>query len=155
MVPAFRVHVGFYESLTVPRLDYSLLCMNQADINDVVEFVVPGGDSEGDSVYRIGFVDNDKRVYPLCLRRDSESVNGAQKEGADTCLFVNDDCNSWSLHEINVTGVVDEVTYTQRVVEDRISNPHGEHSEDVWLLSTQKLDEMGRRIQLPMSDGAH
>ena len=26
------------------------------------------------------------------------------------------------------------VIFMQRIVEDRVSNPHGEHAEDVWIL---------------------
>jgi hypothetical protein len=33
----------------------------------------------------------------------------------------------------------DDIYLTQRIVEDRISNPHGEHAEDVWIINVRDL----------------
>ncbi len=33
----------------------------------------------------------------------------------------------------------EEVSLTQRICEDRIENPHGEHAEDVFILKTAEL----------------
>lgn len=58
--------------------------------------------------------------------------------------------NSLSFHEneyeesLDVFFVVhvfdnNDIYLTQRIVEDRISNPHGEHAEDVWIINVQDL----------------
>mmetsp|Transcript_7406 Transcript_7406/g.7494 ORF Transcript_7406/g.7494 Transcript_7406/m.7494 type:complete len:168 (+) Transcript_7406:241-744(+) len=58
--------------------------------------------------------------------------------------------NSLSFHEneheesIDVFFVVhvfddNDIYLTQRIVEDRISNPHGEHAEDVWIINLRDL----------------
>jgi hypothetical protein len=40
-------------------------------------------------------------------------------------------------------------------VEDRISNPHGEHAEDVWLVSNQNIIKSisAATIFLPLRSG--
>lgn len=32
-----------------------------------------------------------------------------------------------------------DALFTQRIVEDRISNPHGEHAESVWLIPAERF----------------
>lgn len=36
--------------------------------------------------------------------------------------------------KVRIVGQWSEAQYTQRTVEDRVSNPHGEHAENVWLV---------------------
>ena len=44
--------------------------------------------------------------------------------------------------EAVVETVVADACFSQRIVEDRISNPHGEHAEDVWIVSAGALYDL-------------
>lgn len=66
-----------------------------------------------------------------------------------------DDNNSFTFHENDDMDPVSYLTVkiirkfadsdvymTQRIVEDRVSNPHGEHAEDVWILKTNEISSV-------------
>ena len=42
----------------------------------------------------------------------------------------------------DVIQIVNDSIYTQRTIEDRVSNPHGEHAEDVWILKKSVLKDI-------------
>ena len=44
------------------------------------------------------------------------------------------------VHPDQIQSVIEDVYFSQRPIEDRILNPHGEHSEDVYLIRTSQLD---------------
>ena len=50
-----------------------------------------------------------------------------------------------------IVGVIDAslCCLSQRMVEDRVSNPHGEHAEDVWVLSKAVLMSLWERSNNP------
>jgi hypothetical protein len=63
---------------------------------------------------------------------------GTSDDGSIT-LHENEDVPEILVKEVRILNVLSDVYWTQRIVEDRISNPHGEHAEDVWIL---KLDQL-------------
>lgn len=40
---------------------------------------------------------------------------------------------------LEVLKVLDDVSFTQRICEDRIENPHSEHAEDAYIVSAREL----------------
>lgn len=86
--------------------------------------------------------DNDKRTHSLAAITNNRKLQPLyRREAVDTLsdeilLFVDDDQGELTLSDpsIIIVALVDEFEYTQRIVEDRVSNPHGEHAEDVWIL---------------------
>ena len=40
---------------------------------------------------------------------------------------------------VRILALWPDVEYTQRMVEDRVSNPHGEHAENVWLIPVDRF----------------
>ena len=71
-----------------------------------------------------------RKLQPL-YRRDSDTASDDE-----LFLYGDDDEKELVLTDpsITITAVLDDFQYTQRIVEDRVSNPHGEHAEDVWIL---------------------
>ena len=53
----------------------------------------------------------------------------------------NEDEDPLDIGNIRIAHVFDEdkVYLTQRIVEDRVSNPHGEHAEDVYIMKLNDL----------------
>jgi len=49
-------------------------------------------------------------------------------------LYYDEESNPVPLSDENVSilGMLNDFEYSQRIVADRISNPHGEHAEDMW-----------------------
>lgn len=76
-------------------------------------------------------VTHNKKLQQLYRRTDGDS--GA----VELYLYGDDDEEPIDVKDpsISLTELVDGFQYTQRIVEDRVSNPHGEHAEDVWILS--------------------
>ena len=92
-----------------------------------------------------------KAVHPLCLR--THSLNDVDVE-----LFCDDSVPSIAIvsdpvglqsNGALIVGVVDAslCCLSQRIVEDRVSNPHGEHAEDVWQ---GRADESLGEVQQPV-----
>lgn len=68
------------------------------------------------------------KLYPLCIRSDD-----SEKEDMITLCY-DETAQYLNIDSVNITHVYESVHYSQRIVEDRISNPHGEHAEDVWII---------------------
>lgn len=102
-----------------------------ATVGDVVSFRVPH-DSVALGVVH-GSTGEGLRVFPLCVREGGESIDGG-------ALLVQDEEQDWlSVPALAVLDVLEDVLFSQLPIEDRVLNPHGEHSEDVWLVSASAL----------------
>lgn len=118
-------------------------------VGDVVRYNSPGkfsGHQLG-VVTKTTAVDGGVTVHPLCVRNgDEEATETSLKidkqwiettDKKELVLYYDEDEPKAPLSVLSedIQKVYDgEVSYTQRVIEDRISNPHGEHAEDLWLL---------------------
>ena len=94
-------------------------------------------------------------VHPLCVRNNEvESAAIAMNsliidrhwiesniDKKELHLYYDDDeLAPFRVKREDIQKVFDgEVAYTQRVIEDRISNPHGEHAEELWILKVVDL----------------
>ena len=124
--------------------------INYSDLyeGDVVEYIK--GDSR--ELGAIIKVNRDKVIlHPLCIRPSYENddidnnnndyiVLSSLSYNKELELYYDDSVNSVSFqlngNDNSIINVIrDGVLLTQRVIEDRISNPHAEHSEDCWLLN--------------------
>jgi hypothetical protein len=75
-------------------------------------------------------------VHPLCIRLgDDEILNDNEM-----ILIEDENYDSIEILMTDVVSIVDDVYFSQRPIEDRRLNPHGEHSEDVWLVKTHHLN---------------
>lgn len=114
-------------------------------------------------------VNKDKSIilHPLCIRpsddiddNNNDFINiSSLSSNKEIELYYDETINSISIlyneYDNNIVNVLrDGVILTQRVIEDRISNPHGEHSEDCWLLNLNSVvfsnnDDLKINIRLP------
>lgn len=79
----------------------------------------------------VGVIGTGGEVFPLSKRSNLESFDTVDDKEVQ---YVYDEESSPLQQGSFVTKkVFDEVLLTQRIVEDRVSNPHGEHAEDVWI----------------------
>jgi hypothetical protein len=120
---------------------------------DIVEYKNNNKDIELAAVIK---VNKDKSIilHPLCLRPSddiddnnkdfiniSSLLSSFNNQNKEIELYYDETINSISINEYdNIINILrDGVILTQRVIEDRISNPHGEHSEDCWLLNLNSV----------------
>ena len=107
------------------------------NIGDIVEFILP--DSPSTQTTSLGIIlssSNDLCIQPLCIREGDDDIMN-EKE----ITFTQDESKeSLLVHPDQIQSVIEDVYFSQRPIEDRILNPHGEHSEDVYLIRTSQLD---------------
>jgi hypothetical protein len=123
---------------------------------DIVELKKSNKDIQLAAVIK---VNKDKSIilHPLCLRPSddiddnnkdfiniSSLLSSFNNQNKEIELYYDETINSISIlyneYDNNIVNVLrDGVILTQRVIEDRISNPHGEHSEDCWLLNLNSV----------------
>ena len=100
---------------------------------DVVfyETVEPSKLQLKDGIQSIASVTSSRKLQPLYRREDREY------DEKELILYEDTDKEQVSISDpsIVICEVVVGFLYTQRIVEDRVSNPHGEHAEDVWILN--------------------
>ena len=100
---------------------------------DVVfyEMVEPSKLNQKDGLQSIASVTSSRKLQPLYRREDREF------DEKELILYEDTDEEPIPLNDpsIIICEVVVGFLYTQRIVEDRVSNPHGEHAEDVWILN--------------------
>jgi hypothetical protein len=94
-----------------------------------------------------------KAVHPLCLRThslDDVDVELFCDDSVPSIAIVSDPVGLQSNGAL-IVGVVDAslCCLSQRIVEDRVSNPHGEHAEDVWVLSKAVLMSLWEKSNNP------
>ena len=92
---------------------------------------------------RLGGITETYEIHPLCLRNENQNE-----------LFYDINEKSLRLDSVNIIRTLSGVQWMQRIVEDRISNPHGEHAEDVFVIRSDfpRL-EIGDAVYLPILDG--
>jgi hypothetical protein len=88
---------------------------------------------------RLGVVDDKGRIVTVQQR--------GMDEGATRLFHESEDENQGErrLSDIRLIHVFASAQWTQRLVEDRVSNPHGEHAEDVWIVSINELHELAAK----------
>lgn len=99
---------------------------------DVVEYQIPMKlRNKHDSItHSLAAVTYNGKLQPLYRRESGDTTS------EEILLYADDEQAEMKLNDtsIHIVALMDEFQYTQRIVEDRISNPHGEHAEDVWIL---------------------
>jgi hypothetical protein len=75
-------------------------------------------------------------------------------ENDEVFLYYNDDEQILPISSVEVVQLIEDAMYSQRTIEDRVSNPHGEHAEDVWIIRRNVLDEL-RGVTIPVLDQSH
>jgi hypothetical protein len=81
----------------------------------------------------IGVIDSfRKEIFHLKIDYADESENYA-------VLNYNEELPSISFSKIIIDSVIVDSTPSQRIVQDRISNPHGEHAEDIWIVNRKDI----------------
>lgn len=77
-----------------------------------------------------------RKCYRLELRPNAE----IERNGEIALVFAEDE-SSLSVDSLQLSEcrVITDITLTQRQIEDRVINPHSEHSEDVWLVLARQL----------------
>ena len=89
---------------------------------------------------QLGVVLRDRSsLHPLALRGEQEKAETEQDVLFGLVDDDDDDSASIPLANVQVLGVLDEVLLSQRAVEDRVHTPHGEHSEDVFVIRRNAL----------------
>lgn len=130
----FKGHNASYKlSGTVHSLGFSA--------DDVVIYS-PIGDIKNDvDNLRIGVVcPHRKIIYPLCCKEEEVQVDEFKQEILLNLYYdeISEPYNTGTTPSVSIVGVFNDVQYSQRMIEDRVSNPHGEHAEDVWTVSLRK-----------------
>ena len=93
-----------------------------------------------------------KKLYPLCCKEsclESEVLFvEPDRKSVELNLFHDEESSPINLDDksISIFGSLREYQFSQRMIEDRISNPHGEHAEDMWIVQVCVNKSM---IQLP------
>ncbi|CAM9433333.1 unnamed protein product [Scytosiphon promiscuus] len=92
---------------------------------DVVEYRKgPAGD-DNSSIELASYV-GDGKLQPLLTRKETGPRLFFHDEDAQPISMTGESCS--------IVRVVDEIYFSQRIVEDRVKNPHGEEAEDCFLL---------------------
>ena len=125
---------------------------------DIVELKKSNKDIELAAVIKVN-KDKSVMLHPLCIRptedtddndKDFVSISSlllsstsSNNKNKEIELYYDETINSISIlfneYDSIINIIRDGVSLTQRVIEDRISNPHGEHSEDCWLLNLNSV----------------
>jgi len=77
-------------------------------------------------------------LHPLALRGEQEEAE-TEQDVLFGLVDVDDEDASIQLSNVRILGVLEEVLLSQRAVEDRVHNPHGEHAEDVFIIRRDTL----------------
>lgn len=86
----------------------------------------------------------DLRIHPLCSRAGEEGMSGSE-----IVLVEDEDSSSVNIPVESIVRRLDGVYYSQRPIEDRRLNPHGEHSEDVFLIRMDDINFQNIYLRSP------
>ena len=77
-------------------------------------------------------------LFPSAGIRENDELND------ETILYEHDTVPSISFKNdnIEILYALNDTIYTQRCIEDRVLNPHGEHAENVWLISSEVIRKL-------------
>ncbi|KAJ1400725.1 hypothetical protein B484DRAFT_241499 [Ochromonadaceae sp. CCMP2298] len=121
----------------MPKCQAGHFC-SPIDINvmewDVVEYQEGEGPSQGTTLGAV--VGGGSLVHPLCVREP-----GSEGPDSDFELFFDESLDPVPI-DGKVVSVVNDAFYSQRSIEDRVSNPHGEHAEDMWILTRKQVSKL-------------
>ena len=78
---------------------------------------------------------NKMSLQPLCVRSSSGVEELAEGSIHDIILYEDEECEPIAMDTVimQAGAVVEDVVFTQRCVEDRVTNPHGEHAEGRYI----------------------
>ena len=134
----FFVHSHSFKTwthiLSRQRRPSSFLPQMSIDINDLFEgdiIVLEGTNNRPRSLAAV--TSSKKSLQPLCVRTSS-GIDEVEEGGStqDIVLYEDEECEPIAMDMVLLNAdavVVEDVVFTQRCVEDRVSNPHGEHAE--------------------------
>ena len=120
---------------------------------DIVEYM-KGDSRELGAITKVRSNGNMITIHPLCLR-PSDSIDDINTNNnnddyiiipstldynKDIELYYDDSADSITIEVNSINVIRDGVILTQRVIEDRISNPHSEHAEDCWIINLKDAD---------------
>ena len=114
---------------------FSIKFSYRITIGDIIEYPLPRtyqGKSTG-----LGIVlecSEPLCIHPLCRREEDDGLLN------ETVLIQDESQESLLVPSQDILSILNDVYFSQRPIEDRILNPHGEHSEDVYLIKTNSLD---------------
>jgi len=121
-------------------------------VGDVVKYHIIETELKSESRKSFGlgaFLDRNS-IQPLCLREEVHD-----NYGHEISLYYNEDVTGIPVNAIEIEYILDNAIYTQRTIEDRIANPHGEHAEDVWIVSTNTLKTLLVDTVVPIVKFSH
>ncbi|BBM98910.1 hypothetical protein MPTK1_1g17140 [Marchantia polymorpha subsp. ruderalis] len=104
---------------------------------DVVEYVLPPEDGNAEGKQKnLGVVVSISasgpstlcEVQPLCQEVPGSNEWLEDEDKSPDCV---------PLHRLQL---VEEAWFSQRMVSDRVSNPHGEHAHNIWLIDSSRLN---------------
>ncbi|CAM9599564.1 unnamed protein product [Ascophyllum nodosum] len=101
---------------------------------DVVEY-----QKQGEDTLELGSYIGDGRIQPLLTREESGPDLFFHDEEAQPVSVSSESCR--------IVRVLDQVYVSQRIVGDRIKNPHGEEAEDCFLVEGQLNPSVVVRVE--------
>ena len=99
-----------------------------AQLGDVIAYTSPFCQ---ECTYEIGVISEPGRIQKLSRKCDFDSEQ--------TITFHENEDDLIDVNGVKVLSVMHEAYVSQRICEDRISNPHGEHAENVYILDIKDL----------------
>jgi hypothetical protein len=93
---------------------------------------------EDSVIYTLGVVTEGKSIIPLGLRENFMA------DTPNLELYYFEEIDTIPMNSVNLVNVVEDAYYTQRIIENRILNPHGEHAEDIWMINRNDLTSLPR-----------
>jgi len=92
----------------------------------------------------------DGRMECLVLERerarDDETTSSGSNNSDDEAVYVETTDSREIAREDVVAVVSDSLVFSQRMESDRVSNPHGEHSTNIWVAEKSTADAIEREL---------
>jgi len=133
----FYCTTASFSNKYLPLLDKSSNQLKQIKLivnaNDLLVY-----SRRGNSNLEIGVsCPKNRKIYPMGLKFDSDDMIlelDSIFKVFELQFYYDEKSNpvEQSDENISILGILSDVEYSQRIVADRISNPHGEHAEEMW-----------------------
>ena len=92
-------------------------------------------------------VREDGRIECLVLEREREREDETTSSSSDDEAVYVETTDSREIAREDVVAVVsDSLVFSQRMDSDRVSNPHGEHSTNIWVAEKSTADAIEREL---------
>lgn len=93
----------------------------------------------------------DGRMECLVLERerardDETTTSGSDSSDDEEAVYVETTDSREIAREDVVAVVSDSLVFSQRMDSDRVSNPHGEHSTNIWVAEKSTADAIEREL---------